>query len=1389
MKNIFEQSSETKIPLFTLEQDVCLKLQDATQRHVPSFNNFSRLTFRQFLEKNYLHFTLERNSNSETLVSLRKGKKKKARSKEKAGISDSGRSTNATLSPNVDSIPQTEESLKEQGDLDDESWQTVKPERPSRKQERITKKEEAEVVSKHSGETTTQRQRCEEASQNERFLKHLLQHPTDNFDTVVFVRSEDEYKKDSIKLTLDIVSLWNTPNRDRVFIVIGVKTKATPPHKVVGLCQSRDEDFFRSLFHSELFQLQPKFSYKEFPYSGKLIGVITIESNYGQGFPCVVMTNDRAPALLKDQLWARKEGKNTLIPPSDIYVGHIHAWFLKTTKRTKERPEDLTPKSASSPDLGHCSPDALARPKPRSDSHIQDEESKILKATDDLESPDQVQKLFQSLDFFRKGHFVLMCGSLSTKCHNVEALSNAPWLAVYDFDFRGRDAGLLGILEDNIKTQRNLSVLTWCDPHRGLRERGTQWWSMRGRRDVPDSIIADGPYTHVEWFKRVREKVETLCVELARFSEDCAVLTFFILWPASETEGSCIQRFLSRLQDHEHLQVKIALCYTDMQADPSSNMDIQMIQRDFGRNVEVFHISLTDICTKVGHFVCSNKFRPVFRHRLPAAEFGTVTVSEKDAIWLAEDLEVLYLQSPHIKLKADDLKKEAENFFRGGTISWYVWYDIGRNYLDVERSISKEMVDHIRELYINDCKSGAVTLFHAPGSGGTTMAQQVLWNLHDKTPCVQVKQRTGSSMEELADRLIFLHRQTHLPVVVLLDGEDEPRLKSLSRQLLRNTVVMLNVKRYPYPMAESHQKCNGESKFYLSGVVKKQESRNLVLRFSERCANDQAKQNALLKLDEDVQNEREKHQMYEYGMTVYHHEFKGVGAYVRGYLQLDKNPGKELQSWQKCLGFLSLVYYYGQSSLPCQFFTGLLGKPSNYTVEMDDFSHEAKMFIVQDANAGKGHCLRICHYFVAKEVLEQILNRNVSTQKNNRCSTERLSRGARRNLKDFCIDFINHAVKGKAKRALTAHTTTYILTRTFIFRDYREMSAIETQESHTMRKSQFSQIMSDLDSEPPYYGRVEVLEKLSAMFPDDPNFRAHLGRFYTCCRPEEEDKAESHFKAALRLCLKSKTNSEQSELDEKSKLTLMRIYHMYGTFFQVRLAKYITSHKDLATLSEDESKLQKTLEEIVLDASRACENFVLCRFNTPSGYEENYTYSNELHVRLQICDFVKRLYPGKMQAFLSHRNQGPIYEFVRECVTEIEDLIMECYNVVHLDNVLGLQKKVQWYNDLFRGCTTELKGLARDDDLTSLRMHITAKKLQYRDPDSIVSVESPRMPREEVENVVNMLEDIFQHENLYRDNAKSKLELDYKDWILAIRNPNFDKVSKLSESVTELVGD
>ena len=212
------------------------------------------------------------------------------------------------------------------------------------------------------------------------------------------------------------------------------------------------------------------------------------------------------------------------------------------------------------------------------------------------------------------------------------------------------------------------------------------------------------------------------------------------------------------------------------------------------------------------------------------------------------------------------------------------------------------------------------------------------------------------------------------------------------------------------------------------------------------------------------------------------------------------------------------------------------------------------------------------------------------------------------------------------------------------------------------------------------------------------------------------------------------------------------------------------------------------LDVIVNNAYRACENFMNSRNATPSGHEESYIYTNEIHVRLHTCDFVNRFFPGGMQEFLaqSQTTEGAsdtAKAFITESVTEIDSLIMECYDV-QVDNMFQLQKYVSWFTSLFSSCTIQLQSLLKTDRLATLRLTITATKLKYRRSEDIIWVDSP-MPEEDIVRLVGLLEDVFKEEtedNLegrYRE--KSKLELDYKDWILAIRHPHFRQVKALGD--------
>ena len=72
---------------------------------------------------------------------------------------------------------------------------------------------------------------------------------------------------------------------------------------------------------------------------------------------------------------------------------------------------------------------------------------------------------------------------------------------------------------------------------------------------------------------------------------------------------------------------------------------------------------------------------------------------------------------------------------------------------------------------------------------------------------------------------------------------------------------------------------------------------------------------------------------------------------------------------------------------------------------------------------------------------------------------------------------------------------------------------------------------------------------------------------------------------------------------------------------------------------------------------------------------------------------------------------------------------------------------------------------------------VSAKKQQYDRTDNIVFVENPHMPLDVMQYVVETHERIFDYESFNHDTEKNKLELYCRDWILAIRKPNFPQVN------------
>ena len=726
-------------------------------------------------------------------------------------------------------------------------------------------------------------------------LQSLLKKGTES-DTadIRFIKDHSVYTKCPLKCQKDIVSMWNTPHRVRSYIVVGVKNlngKATP----AGCQPYFDESFYspEKLFGNGIFSSIPNYKYSQFKYQGKTFGIIEIQSSYQQGQPVFVKkaSGGVSEQVSENQLWYQDGERNGTCQPGDHQYSIIFQWFLgklsikKDKEMSKEKEIDL---------------------------------EKILHAGNETSSDEEEPKkgdftqFWEDVGGFEKGHPILIAGDVSTRIKYLENLALIPWVAVFDFDVISCSEGLLNAVQDASERQRQLRITTWKDPAIPLSENSTNWCFVRGRREFSDSRTDDRSFEYKiespnSWIRTVRESLQENCDMIASFAEDYTVLTFVMLWPKNSQLSTFLVKFMDKIFESITHEPKIIVCLQE-RLSGEAEIDLKGLIKNYNNHISVYHIEYSQLCLGIGSKLkCPNTTE--VRFALPKADSDVLPdfIDEKDAMWLKEDLEVLYLQSPYTGMGGDGaLENEACTFYKGGTFRWFAWYELGDTGVDISRDVLRDVEKKV-DGHMGKNKCSVVTILHAPGSGGSTLAQRVLWNFHTKCPCVQVRKGTQLRSKELVRKIEFLHDKTHLTTLILVDGEDDLKVKYLST-VLRHTII-LHVKRFPHKIPNTNQKGD---KVYVKGVVSQKEANALALKFGERCKS--SDKHRIAKLKTDVVNGK-PHSLYEFGMTVYSHEFKGIVSYVKGYLDLQKNG--ELLPWQQCLGYLSLVYFYSQSSVPC----------------------------------------------------------------------------------------------------------------------------------------------------------------------------------------------------------------------------------------------------------------------------------------------------------------------------------------------------------------------------------------------------------------------------------------------------------------------------------------
>ena len=405
--------------------------------------------------------------------------------------------------------------------------------------------------------------------------------------------------------------------------------------------------------------------------------------------------------------------------------------------------------------------------------------------------------------------YILMIDKFkSSEKELIKILGNIPWKLVIDLDPDSDNDGVYAWIKPGETRGGNVTSITpskinpTINVESVIDSKKMQWVFANGRNIELNAAHAssayyaenygnkDEPKKNVpDWRKHFKKPIEgvirCICDKL-----DPMKPTFCIILGIQTGLSSEISKLILE-EVHEEFEYKsFAMSYVSF----ASELDLANIS------------GLTDITTSnlsFYHFLLAiaSHFNIYQKEdfALPSIQTGTfVPLKQRRYNYLKEYLEILYKGCEDIPENlADEEKKSIENqhlkiFISGNPITFQSL--VFRH--DVTRNLTGKIIAHISQLAGRTQKPQIVQIIHAPGSGGTTIARRVLWDLHDKFPCAilnmdfsvdnLVKDLVRENyVENICDRISKLEEICELPPVILIDG-NSTQVRTLSDYIVRS---------------------------------------------------------------------------------------------------------------------------------------------------------------------------------------------------------------------------------------------------------------------------------------------------------------------------------------------------------------------------------------------------------------------------------------------------------------------------------------------------------------------------------------------------------------------------------------------------------------------------
>ncbi|XP_062514797.1 uncharacterized protein LOC134190361 [Corticium candelabrum] len=371
------------------------------------------------------------------------------------------------------------------------------------------------------------------------------------------------------------------------------------------------------------------------------------------------------------------------------------------------------------------------------------------------------------------------------------------------------------------------------------------------------------------------------------------------------------------------------------------------------------------------------------KHLLTSSGDVTCVPQKKLSEWIS--IEVLDCHEYKKGVENDRIPIVEGNFYRGEPISWdnlKLNHDIKRDMtIKVKQCVrdrlnARSSQKKLAENFTKVISIAIVTILHRPGTGGSSLAKRIMWDLHQESKCrcaviEGITERTLQCLEELQR---FGEKNSHngecLPLLLYWDGDDADQFTNLVYQLSKRGVrgVILEVKALSYPDMNEDEVL-GDATFLVPSQLRDSEVDRLKA-IIRKLKKSRETENQLL---QDVDRDR---QLFYFGLRLFGKRYnqRKLTEYVESRLRIMSYVEQQL------LQFCSFVYFYGHMSIPRSCFKDAYssGLANAYDVEMFSKSSVSSscsdllLEVPETTDKYVYHGWRPAHQLVAEIILKEL---------------------------------------------------------------------------------------------------------------------------------------------------------------------------------------------------------------------------------------------------------------------------------------------------------------------------------------------------------------------------------------------------------------------------------